>query len=125
MLYDALKEKERIISSLSELPKYGNSKKDLFNKSIEISNEQFDYFEEELNKFIKNVSNLNVYRDLMKSNFEKNSFNLLEQAKKLISSDYTEEELNHMPENQFNQIVLLQKQRKQILSNIAKKYFLN
>ncbi|WP_067923885.1 hypothetical protein [Alicyclobacillus shizuokensis] len=98
-------------------------KKQKFQRAIDFAMDEVAEFEQLLEDFKKRVGHLHVYRLILAPHFEEFMQHSLKSLRTLIEKNYTQEELDQMPESVYNQVVEIQKKRVELLRNIAKTYF--
>jgi superfamily II DNA or RNA helicase len=98
------------------------SKKEKIQRTIEIAKDELKELDEKLHEFLKSVDHLHVFNELLRKPFEQYITHMIQQATYMIEKDYSQEELEQMPENVYNQVVEVQKKRAEILKKIAKSY---
>lgn len=121
-MYRPEEEKERILHMLQQ-DSLLDDQPDLLSRTIEFAIEELDEFEQKFHHFLESVAHLNVYQDLIAAPMYKGAIQMIDQAKYLIERNYTQTELDAMQETEFNDIVKIQKRRKDVLRKIAKMYF--
>jgi hypothetical protein len=99
------------------------TKREMVQRAISIAMDELDELDAELHKFLERVQHLHVFSDLIKQPFLQQVNSMLQQAKYMMEKEYTQEELDAMPEQVYNQIVEIQKKRVEVLKKIAKSYF--
>jgi hypothetical protein len=127
MSYDAQQEKQRLYDLLSPVADQEKqlTKKHLFNISVGIALDEIDEFEKEYKKFLEKVNHLQVYQEVIKQPLVNNMDKIIRDLRFLIEKNYTEEELEKMPADVYEQVVKSQKQRVEILKKVANIYLKN
>ncbi|SFJ63819.1 hypothetical protein SAMN02799624_05303 [Paenibacillus sp. UNC496MF] len=98
------------------------SKQEKVQRAIEFAKDELVELDQELQKFMEKVRHLHVFDALIRHPFEAHVDSLKQQAIYLLEKDYTQEELDQMPEHVFDTVVVVQKKRVEVLKAIARTY---
>lgn len=123
-MYNKAEEKQKVLSWIKQSSQQENhfTKKQNFARAISFALGEVDEFQEELNRFLSRVSHLQVYQEMIKDPFRKYTENSLKDLKLLIEKNYSDEEIQAMPKETFNQLRLAQEKRMDLLRKVAQVY---
>jgi polyribonucleotide nucleotidyltransferase len=98
------------------------SKQEKVLRAIEFAKDELHELDQELHKFLESVNHLHVFNELLRKPFEQYIKSMIQQATYMLEKDYTQEELDQMPEHVYEQVVEVQKKRVEVLKKIARTY---
>lgn len=126
-MFDAQKERERIrdLFSLYKEQDQEIEKKQLFEESIRFAQEEVIEFNHAFKDFLQKVQHLCVYQDVIQRPLESNVGRMTDELVRMISKNYSQEELEKMPKDTYDQVVKSQKTRVDLLKKVAKTYLVN
>ncbi|MBU5262024.1 hypothetical protein [Bacillus atrophaeus] len=123
-MYNKEEEKQKVLSWLKQSSQQENkfTKKQNFARAISFALGEVDEFQEELNIFLSKVSHLQVYQEMIKDPFTKYTESSLKDLRYLIEKNYSDEEIQAMPKETYNQLRVAQEKRIELLRKVAQQY---
>lgn len=123
-MYDAEKEKQNVLGMLREASqeeiKY--TKDENFKRAVSFATDEVLEFEQLFNKFISDVSHLEVFQDSIKEPLTKDMGKMIHNLKYLIEKNYTAEDKEKMPAEVLQQVRASQEKRINLLKKVARRY---
>lgn len=123
-MYDAEKEKQNVLGMLREASqeeiKY--TKDENFKRAVSFATDEVLEFEQLFNKFISDVSHLEVFQDSIKEPLTKDMGKMIHNLKYLIEKNYTAEDKEKMPAEVLQQVRASQEKRITLLKKVARRY---
>lgn len=98
------------------------TKQENFERAIQLANDEVDDFEKLYNKFMNDVSHLEVFQHAIKEPLTRDMDKMLQNLRYLIVKNYTKQETENMPENVQNQVRATQEKRYELLGKVARRY---
>jgi hypothetical protein len=123
-MYSKEEEKQKILGML-RLSSQGEmqfTKQQNFQRAIEFAVDELNELEYAFEKFISEVSHLEVFQTSLKEPLTNDVSKHLQNLKYLIQRNYTDEEKNKMPQEVLNQVRATQQRRVEILQQVARRY---
>ncbi|MCD7911051.1 hypothetical protein KC480_05865 [Bacillus velezensis] len=123
-MYSKEGEKQKVLSWLkqSSSQERNFTKKQNFVRAISFALGEVDEFEEELKRFLSNVSHLQVYQEMIRDPFSKYMQSSLKDLRYLIEKNYSEDEIQAMSKETHNQLKMAQQKRVVLLRKVAQQY---
>lgn len=124
MSYDPLEERDRIyeLLSVSKIEDNHLAKKELFDESITFALSEYQELAISYDNFFKSINHLVIFNHAIKGKVMKETINMLRELKFLIEKNYEKEELEKMPTAVYDQVLHTQKQRADLLKQVAETY---
>lgn len=99
-----------------------NNKQQNFQRAISLAKDELDDFEKIFNKFISDVSHLEVFQYAFKEPLTRDVEKMVQNLRYLVERNYSKEETENMPEEVLNQVKASQDKRFELLKRIAVRY---
>lgn len=123
-MYNKEIEKSRVLGMLkaSSQGEIQNNKQQNFQRAISLAKDELDDFEKIFNKFISDVSHLEVFQHAFKEPLTRDVEKMAQNLRYLVERNYSKEETENMPEEVLNQVKASQEKRFELLKRIAVRY---
>lgn len=123
-MYDKEQQKEMVRQLLkdSSQSEIQYTKQQNFERAISIAVDEVKEIRTEFDKFISNVSHLEVFQATIKEPLTRDMSKMLENLQYLIEKNYTQEDKQKMPETVLEQVRASQQKRIDLLKRVAKRY---
>jgi hypothetical protein len=124
MIFSPESEKKRIFELLSPAldEERQQNKQNYLKKATAIALDEVQELKKEYELFISRIQHLQVFQQVIQQPLESNMQNILRDLRFMLEKNYTQEELERMPSDVYQQVVQSQKQRVDILKKIARTY---
>lgn len=123
-MYDQELEKSKIRELLTS-SSHGEltyTQEENFKRAISLALDEVNDFENLFNKFVTDVSHLEVFQESIKEPLTKDMSKMIQNLKYLIEKNYTKEERENMPEDVLRQVSATQEKRVSLLRRVARRY---
>lgn len=123
-MYDKQKEREAALKIINTLyqDEMQNARKQNFQRAIDIAVDEITEIEQAYQAFLKQVEHLELFKEVIQEPLHKDVTRMTQNLKYMIEKNYTQEELNRMPEHVREQVRTTQDRRVELLKKVAKKY---
>lgn len=124
-MFDPVEEKSRIYEMLSEskVEEHHYNNQQIIDQAVDFAMCEYKELALAYNDFFESVSHLVVFKYKMRDTIVKETINTFKNLREMISNEgFTNEELESMPTPVYNQVIAVQKERSELLKEIAKTY---